>query len=286
MLKLLSFAGVSCRKFRVFAPHAFLSCTICSRERNRLHARKSRLRKKFFVDSLKANLEGLERENQRLRAFILEKTGASADELLKSSGHTVAAGSRGGSGALRGGTSTSPSSSSSGGGAVASASASLLSGPGKAATAVIQAEDYRLVENLATAQQNFCVSDPNLPDNPIVFASQGFYELTGYTPSEVIGRNCRLLQGAGTDPSAVAIIRKGMAEGRDTAVCLTNYKKDGRPFWNSFFVAALRGVDGRVVNYVGVQCEVKPAVAAALVAAQNKSALPPPHTPAEAVGSV
>lgn len=78
-----------------------------------------------------------------------------------------------------------------------------------------------------------------------------------------------LLQGPDTDPEAIAVIRKGIAEGRDTAITLVNYKKDGSQFWNRFFVAPLRGVDGAIVNFVGVQCEVKDAVAQALVEQQQ-----------------
>jgi PAS domain S-box-containing protein len=95
-----------------------------------------------------------------------------------------------------------------------------------------------------------------LPDNPIVYASQGFLDLTGYTADQIIGRNCRFLQGPGTDPAAVDIIRRGVALGEDTSVCLLNYRADGVPFWNQFFVAALRDSDGNIVNYVGVQCKV------------------------------
>ena len=76
------------------------------------------------------------------------------------------------------------------------------------------------------------------------------------------------LQGPQTDPDAIAVIRKGIADGRDTSVTLINYKKDGTPFWNRFFVAPLRGVDGAIVNFVGVQCEVKDSVARVLVASQ------------------
>jgi hypothetical protein len=65
-----------------------------------------------------------------------------------------------------------------------------------------------------------------------------------------------MAQGPGTDPAAVDIIRRGIAEGRDTTVCLLNYRSDGTPFWNQFFVAALRDADGNIVNHVGVQCEV------------------------------
>ena len=90
--------------------------------------------------------------------------------------------------------------------------------------------------------------------------SQGFLDLTGYTLEQVLGRNCRFLQGPGTDQSAVEVIRKGITEGVDTSVCLLNYKADGTPFWNQFFVAALRDANNNIVNYVGVQCEVSKAV--------------------------
>lgn len=113
---------------------------------------------------------------------------------------------------------------------------------------------------LSGSQQNFAISDPSLPDNPIVYVSQGFLDLTGYTLDQVLGRNCRFLQGPGTDQAAVDIIRKGIREGIDTSVCLLNYKADGTPFWNQFFVAALRDAENNVVNFVGVQCEVSKAV--------------------------
>ena len=51
-------------------------------------------------------------------------------------------------------------------------------------------------------------------------------------------------------------IRDGVRDGKDTSVCLLNYKADGTPFWNQFFVAALRDANGNIVNFVGVQCEV------------------------------
>eukprot|EP01138_Halocafeteria_seosinensis_P006442 gb/GECG01006585.1/.p1 GENE.gb/GECG01006585.1/~~gb/GECG01006585.1/.p1 ORF type:complete len:246 (+),score=30.83 gb/GECG01006585.1/:1-738(+) len=205
-----------------------------SRERNRVHARKSRLRKKFFLDSLKTNLEALEKENKRLKDFIKNATGNSYDQI--SSDTTIS-----------------------------SQDSSILEGPSQRATKKLEDPDYQLVQALTISQQNFVVSDPKLPDNPIVFASQGFYQLTGYTPKEVIGRNCRFLQGPSTDPDTVAVIRKGIEEGTDTAVCLINYKKDGTPFWNQFFVAPLRGVDGNVVNYIGVQCEVSEKIASASI---------------------
>ena len=121
---------------------------------------------------------------------------------------------------------------------------------------VLMEPDFRLIQALMTSQQNFVLSDPSLPDNPIVYASDGFCKLSGYERHQVVGRNCRFLQGEGTDQGAVNIIRKGLEEGRDISVCLLNYKADGTPFWNQFFVAAIRDANGAIVNYIGVQCEV------------------------------
>eukprot|EP00968_Pinguiococcus_pyrenoidosus_P022624 scaffold3319_cov258-Pinguiococcus_pyrenoidosus.AAC.19 len=122
---------------------------------------------------------------------------------------------------------------------------------------MLQRTDYQLMKVLTAAQQSFVVTDPQLPDNPIVYASEGFMTLTGYSQAQVLGRNCRFLQGPDTDPKKVAIIRAGIAAGVDTSVCLLNYKADGTAFWNQFFVAALRDVNRRVVNFVGVQCELQ-----------------------------
>ena len=105
---------------------------------------------------------------------------------------------------------------------------------------ILMEPDFRLIQALVGSQQNFVLSDPSLPDNPIVYCSEGFCKITGYKRQEIIGRNCRFLQGPGTDQNAVDIIRKGVSEGKDISVCLLNYKADGSPFWNQFFVAALR----------------------------------------------
>jgi len=118
-------------------------------------------------------------------------------------------------------------------------------------------QDFSLIQALLSSQQNFTVSDPSLPDNPIVYASNGFLELTGYKLEHVLGRNCRFLQGPKTDQRAVELIRRGVTAGEDTSTCILNYKADGSVFWNQFFVAPLRDADGAISNYVGIQCEVQ-----------------------------
>ena len=86
--------------------------------------------------------------------------------------------------------------------------------------------------------------------------------MTGYTLDQVLGRNCRFLQGPETDPRAVEKIRRSIEDGTDMSVCLLNYRVDGSTFWNQFFIAALRDAAGNITNYVGVQCKVSDQYAA------------------------
>ena len=200
------------------------------RERNREHAKRSRLRKKFLLESLQEQIHGLEAEIDTLKNIIKKELPDKAEDLLKQ-----VEGDREKFTPLP-----------------------MPSGFGPVKT--LMEPDFRLMSALSGSQQNFAISDPSLPDNPIVYVSQGFLDLTGYTLDQVLGRNCRFLQGPGTDQAAVEVIRRGIREGVDTSVCLLNYKADGTPFWNQFFVAALRDAENNVVNFVGVQCEVSKAV--------------------------
>lgn len=199
------------------------------RQRNREHAKRSRVRKKFLLESLQAEVRQLQSENETLRMLIQSKIPQHAQQIINEcctknplfdDGH--------------------PS-----------------EDKEKKKTELISS-DFSLIRSLTSGQQNFVLSDPRLPDNPIVYASTGFYELTGYKPDQVLGRNCRFLQGPGTDPKAVDVIRTAVANGTDATTCILNYKADGTPFWNQFFVAALRDSDDCIVNYVGVQCAVDP----------------------------
>nr|AML79482.1 putative LOV domain-containing protein [Typhonium blumei] len=115
-------------------------------------------------------------------------------------------------------------------------------------------EDLR--EALSAFQQTFVVSDATRPDYPILYASAGFYKMTGYLGKEVIGRNCRFLQGSGTDPEEIAKIREALATGTNYCGRLLNYKKDGTPFWNLLTLAPIKDETGKVLKYIGMQVEV------------------------------
>ncbi|KAG5515407.1 hypothetical protein RHGRI_036457 [Rhododendron griersonianum] len=109
---------------------------------------------------------------------------------------------------------------------------------------------------LSSFQQTFVVSDATKPDYPIMYASAGFFKMTGYTSKEVIGRNCRFLQGAGTDPGDVAKIREALQQGNNYCGRLLNYKKDGTPFWNLLTIAPIKDETGKVLKLIGMLVEV------------------------------
>ncbi|CAK9869389.1 unnamed protein product [Sphagnum jensenii] len=113
-----------------------------------------------------------------------------------------------------------------------------------------------LMLSLTRIQQSFVLADPKLPDIPIVHASKVFCELTGYSQEEVIGRNCRFLQGPDTDPKAVQKIRESIADQCACTVRILNYRKDKTPFWNHLHLSPVRSAGGEVAFYVGVQLAV------------------------------
>lgn len=101
------------------------------------------------------------------------------------------------------------------------------------------------------------VSDPRRPDNPIVLANSAFLALTGYDAEEVLGRNCRFLQGPGTDPADVDAIRRGLAGGDDhVSVVLLNYRKDGSAFWNDLAISPITDENGALIYYFASQQDV------------------------------
>jgi diguanylate cyclase (GGDEF)-like protein/PAS domain S-box-containing protein len=91
------------------------------------------------------------------------------------------------------------------------------------------------------------------PGNPITFVNQAFCELTGYSASEAIGRNCRFLQGPKTDVREVARIRRALRDEVSVRCELLNYKKSGEAFWNELSIDPIKDAEGRLIGFVGVQ---------------------------------
>lgn len=100
------------------------------------------------------------------------------------------------------------------------------------------------------------IADATVPGCPLTYVSPGFEQLTGYRAAEVLGGKCSVLQGADTDPRAVDVLRRAIAEGREAYVTLLNYRADGSPFWNEVALAPQHDADGRLVSYLGVQKDV------------------------------
>ena len=95
------------------------------------------------------------------------------------------------------------------------------------------------------------ISDPDQPDWPIVYINQAFSRITGYSPSEVIGRNCRFLQGPATDRKVLDQIREGLEQRRTLEVELLNYRKDGKTFPNHLQLFPCITPEGKLISYVG-----------------------------------
>lgn len=208
------------------------------RERNRILARRTRLRKKFFFESLQKDVADLQRENAALKSIVRSRlkpddarallSRCNANERLPSAIHHDADGLPIGA----------------------------VGGIDGAGVKKLDKEDFSLIQSIQNSQQCFIITDPSLHDNPIVYASDDFLTLTGYSQEEVLGRNCRFLQGTETCQEKVARVRKAVQAGEDVNVTFANYTSEGTPFWNSLFIAALRDAENNIVNFIGVIVKV------------------------------
>ena len=117
------------------------------------------------------------------------------------------------------------------------------------------------------------VTDPNLPGNPIIFVNPAFTRITGFRADEVVGKNCRLLQGRDSDRATIDKLRKAISARRSVSVTIRNYRKDGRTFWNELTVNPVVDERGQVVQFVGVLADVTDRVRAeeALRAAKEQA---------------
>lgn len=118
-------------------------------------------------------------------------------------------------------------------------------GPGDPFAAAIRATRMAMI-----------VTDARQADNPIIFANAAFLGLTGYGRDEVIGRNCRFLQGPDTDPAVVDQLRDAIARGQDAAVDILNYRKDGSTFWNALYLSPVRDKAGEIAFFFASQLNV------------------------------
>jgi PAS domain S-box-containing protein len=196
------------------------------RERNRILARRTRLRKKFFFESLQKEVMDLQQENLELKELVRQNVdGEEGKKILDSCS------------------------------AAEKLPPAVLEACGE--QKLMDSKDFNLVRSIQQSQHSFIITDPSLTDNPIIFASDDFLKLTGYAREQVLGRNCRFLQGTDTNKETVDNIRRGLSNGDDVSVTIINYTADGTPFWNNLFIAALRDAQNNIVNFIGVSVKVE-----------------------------
>lgn len=100
------------------------------------------------------------------------------------------------------------------------------------------------------------IVDALKPDMPIVYVNPAFERITGYSSAETLGRNCRFLQGIGTERKSVDRIRKALRKHSEVHVTLRNYRKDGTPFWNDLHISPVRNDKGITTHFIGVQNDI------------------------------
>ncbi len=111
----------------------------------------------------------------------------------------------------------------------------------------------RAVESTRTG---VLITDPNQPDNPIVYANPAFERISGYAAEEVLGRNCRFLQRHDKDQPALEEVRAAIREGRECRVVVRNYRKNGALFWQELSISPVRDDRGCITHFVGIQDDV------------------------------
>lgn len=127
--------------------------------------------------------------------------------------------------------------------------------------ALIERMEHRtapVVDQIITraVHHGIIITDPTLPDNPVILCNRAMEKMTGYHAVEIIGKNCRLFQGADTDPVQISQLRHAIAVEESCTVTLKNYKKDGTEFSNEVAISPARNLGGGVTHYVGVQQDV------------------------------
>ncbi|WP_242457948.1 EAL domain-containing protein [Halomonas sp. YLGW01] len=120
-----------------------------------------------------------------------------------------------------------------------------------------QAASLELLERgIEASPVGMIMADARQPDTPIVYANEAFCQITGYTHDQVLGKNCRFLQGKDTDPSSLEQVRTALANHHDVEVTLRNYRSDGTPFWNRLRISPVLDTDGQCSHFIGTQEDI------------------------------
>jgi PAS domain S-box-containing protein len=125
----------------------------------------------------------------------------------------------------------------------------------------IAEKDPGIIPQVLSSILDACVNgvtlaDPDLPDMPIVYANKAFEKISGYPNDEVVGRNCRFLQGQDRDQEGRTKLREAIQACQPIEVTLRNYRKDGELFYNHLALTPLFDREGKLIYYLGVQYDV------------------------------
>jgi diguanylate cyclase (GGDEF)-like protein/PAS domain S-box-containing protein len=127
-------------------------------------------------------------------------------------------------------------------------------------TQVDNSRQLRLFKrSIESSSNGIIITDARQDDLPIIYTNAAFEKITGYSADDVLGRNCRFLQGDDFDLSneeGLANIRRGLAKAVDVSVVLRNYRKDGTPFWNDLYISPILNDDGELTHFIGVQNDI------------------------------
>jgi PAS domain S-box-containing protein len=113
-----------------------------------------------------------------------------------------------------------------------------------------------LAKAVDSASSSVIITDQRLPDHPIIFCNASFEKLTGYSREEILGHNCRFLQGNDRDQEAINEVREAISTGGTCTVALRNYRKDGTPFWNELAISPVHDDEGLISHFVGIQQDI------------------------------
>lgn len=113
-----------------------------------------------------------------------------------------------------------------------------------------------LMQAVLDSRDGITISDPNLPDNPLIFVNRAFEKMTGYSKEEAIGRNCRYLQGDQKNLRHIDVVRSAIKNAEYCLVTLRNYRKDGTLFWNELSISPVFDAHGKVTHFIGIQKDV------------------------------
>ena len=131
-----------------------------------------------------------------------------------------------------------------------------MSNRGVSALEKITGQTQLLDAAINGSKNGILITDYLHPDNPIIFCNKAFEEMTGYLQEEIIGRNCRFLQGTDREQKARYKIRDALQKGDQCDVELANYRKDGTIFWNELHVAPIKDTEGKITHYIGIQNDI------------------------------